>query len=315
VKRIVVVPIIVESETLGALVGFSRDPFVEEKQVATMEAFANQSALSLEAAMLIDRLRRLNEELAEANRVKSEFLATMSHELRTPLTAIIGFSELLAEKVMGEVTSEQEDALREVLHNAADLLEMINSLLDLTKVESGTMGIEVREFDIAETVRRMQGTLMPLVQKKGQSLDVDVQKDIPPLMGDERKVQQVLLNLLANANKFTPEGGRISLCVRHHPSCDRVAGADRLAGLLEAGQGGCLEVVVEDNGVGIPPEHVERIFDMFHQADSSSTRNFGGTGLGLALARKFIEMHGGAIWVESELGRGAKFTFLLPQNT
>jgi len=314
VKRIVVVPIIVESETLGALMGFSRDPFVEEKQVATMEAFANQSALSLEAAMLIDRLRRLNEELEEANRVKSEFLATMSHELRTPLTAIIGFSELLAEGVMGEITSEQEESLREVLHNAADLLEMINSLLDLTKIESGTMGIELRKFDVRETVRRMQGTLMPLVQKKKQVLDVDLQERIPTLVGDERKVQQVLLNLLANANKFTPEGGRISLRVRYHDSCDHIAGAaDRLRG-REAIGGGCLEVVVEDNGVGIPPEHVERVFDMFHQADSSSTRNFGGTGLGLALARKFIEMHGGAIWVESELGRGAKFTFVLPQT-
>lgn len=319
VKRIIVVPIIVESETLGALIGFSRDPFVEEKQVATMEAFANQSALSLEAAMLIDRLRRLNEELEEANRVKSEFLATMSHELRTPLTAIIGFSELIAEGVMGEITSEQEEALREVLHNAADLLEMINSLLDLTKVESGSMGIELREFDVGEMVRRMQGTLTPLVQKKGQKLQVEIQKDIPPLMGDERKVQQVLLNLLANANKFTPEGGRISLRVRHYASCDQAAGAaERLARLSvgEAAAGaGCLEIIVEDNGVGIPPEHIERIFDMFHQADSSSTRNFGGTGLGLALARKFIEMHGGTIWVESELGQGARFTIILPQVT
>jgi len=220
---------------------------------------------------------------------------------------------------MGEITSEQEDALREVLHNAADLLEMINSLLDLTKVESGTMGIELREFDISETVRRMQGTLTPLVQKKGQALEVDVQKDIPPLMGDERKVQQVLLNLLANANKFTPQGGRISLRVRHYASCDQAAGAAerlaRLSGGEDAGRSGCLEVIVEDDGVGIPPEHVERVFDMFHQADSSSTRNFGGTGLGLALARKFIEMHGGTIWVESELGRGARFTFILPQAT
>ena len=318
VKRIVVVPIVVESETLGALIGFSRDPFVEEKQVATMEAFANQSALSLEAAMLIDRLRRLNVELKEANRVKSEFLATMSHELRTPLTAIIGFSELLVEGVMGEISQEQGDALKEVLHNAADLLDMINSLLDLTKVESGTMGIEMRRFDVNETVRRMSSTLAPLIKKKGQSIDVSVGEGIPPLMGDERKIQQVLINLLANANKFTPEGGRISLRVKHYKSFDDLAyPADKLARIEGGGgsvKGGCLEIVVEDNGVGIPPEHIDRIFDMFHQADSSSTRNFGGTGLGLALARKFIEMHGGTIWVESELGKGAKFTFIVPHS-
>ncbi len=317
VKRFVVVPIIVEGETFGALIGFSREPFVEEKQVATMEAFANQSALSLEAAMLIDRLRRLNEELKEANRVKSEFLATMSHELRTPLTAIIGFSELISEGVMGEITSEQKDALKEVLHNAADLLEMINSLLDLTKIESGTMGIELRRFDFSETARRMHSTLAPLVQKKGQAMNLDIQREIPPLVGDERKIQQVLLNLLANANKFTPQGGVISLKVRHYKSCEEISKrADwlrRFEGRESSLGSGCLEVVVEDNGVGIPPEHLNRVFDMFHQADSSSTRNFGGTGLGLALARKFIEMHGGAIWVESELGKGARFTFIIPQ--
>lgn len=317
VKRVVVVPIVVEGETLGALLGFSREPFVEESQVATMEAFANQSALSLEAAMLIDRLRRVNEKLEEANRVKSEFLATMSHELRTPLTAIIGFSELLTEGVMGDITGEQRDALMEVLHNAADLLDMINSLLDLTKIESGTMSLDMRAFDISETVRRMHSTLAPLVTKKSQTMDVAMPEGVPPLIGDERKIQQVLLNLLANANKFTAEGGRIALGVRYHE--DGTALTQKLSasghGELGATFAGtpCLEVTVEDNGVGIASDHLERVFDMFHQADSSSTRNFGGTGLGLALARKFVEMHGGAIWVESELGKGARFTFILPQ--
>jgi signal transduction histidine kinase len=313
VKRVIVVPIVVEGETLGALIGFSREPFVEESQVATMEAFANQSGLSLEAAMLIDRLRRLNERLEEANRVKSEFLATMSHELRTPLTAIIGFSELLTEGVMGEITGEQRDALMEVLHNAADLLDMINSLLDLTKIESGTMSLEMRMFDISETVRRMHSTLAPLIKKKAQTMEVEMQEGVPPLFGDERKIQQVLLNLLANANKFTSEGGRILLRVRFFADCAERARRLGREGLT-ARSSACLEVMVEDNGVGIPSEHLERVFDMFHQADSSSTRNFGGTGLGLALARKFVEMHGGDIWVESELGKGARFTFILPQQ-
>ncbi len=318
IKRIVVVPIVVESETLGALIGLSREPFVEEKHVVTMEAFANQSALSLEAAMLIDRLTKLNKELKEANQVKSEFLATMSHELRTPLTAIIGFTELISEGVMGDISDEQKDALKEVLHNAADLLDMINSLLDLTKIESGVMGLEVRMFDISETIRRMHMILAPLIQKKGQQLIVNIQDKIPALKGDERKIQQVILNLLANANKFTPERGHISLAAKYYRSWSEIKKAatwwKRFKADPERMSSGCLELVVEDDGVGIPPEHLDRIFDMFHQADSSSTRNFGGTGLGLALARKFIDMHGGTIWVESELGKGAKFTIILPAH-
>lgn len=315
-KRIVVVPIVVEQETLGALICFSRDAYVGDAQLATMEAFANQSALSLEAAILIDRLRRVNVELKEANQVKSEFLATMSHELRTPLTAIIGFSELLMEGVMGEISDEQRDGLREVLHNAADLLEMINSLLDLTKIESGRMRLDVRCFEISEIMRRVSTTLTPLVQKKGQTMSVEVEQGIPTLTGDERKIQQTILNLMANANKFTPPEGRISARVRHYRSAEQAmetAGwRERFEGEDLALDGGLVEIVVEDNGIGIPPDHIERVFDMFHQADSSSTRNFGGTGLGLALAKKFIEMHGGRIWVESELGKGARFTILIP---
>ena len=315
-KRIVIVPIVVEQETLGALIGFSRDNFVEEGQVKTMEAFANQSGLALEAAMLIDRLRKVNEDLKEANRVKSEFLATMSHELRTPLTAIIGFSELITEGVMGEITDEQREALKEVLHNAADLLDMINSLLDLTKIESGRMKLDIRRFNIGEIVKRVGMTLMPLVQKKGQTLEIEIDDGVPAMSADERKIQQSILNLMANANKFTPSGGRITASVRYFATADEAKARaswwrrfEERADLLSAG---CVEVVVEDTGVGIPGDHLERVFDMFHQADGSSTRNFGGTGLGLALARKFVEMNGGEVWVESELGKGARFTVLIP---
>lgn len=293
VKRIVIMPVVVGQETLGVLLGFSRKMYVEDKDVSTMEAFANQSALLLEAAMLIDRLTRVNEQLNIANLVKSEFLATMSHELRTPLTAIIGFSELLMEGIMGELTDEQKESLREVLHNAADLLELINSLLDLTKIESGKMKLDRRTFDIRETGRRVCSTITPLVHKKNQQLVVSVAEKLPIVFGDERKIQQTLLNLIANANKFTPEGGRIEFSM----------------GTRESGE---IEITVSDNGIGIKKDQLEEVFEMFHQADNSMTRNFGGTGVGLALAKKFIEMHHGRIWVESEIDQGTKFTVLLP---
>lgn len=315
-RRIVVMPVIVESEALGALIGFAREPFVEEEQVATLEAFADQSALSLEAAVLIDRLRRLNEKLAEANRVKSEFLATMSHELRTPLTAIIGFSELLMEGVMGDLKEEQREGLAEVLHNAADLLELINTLLDLTKIESGKMKLELGAFDLSETCRRVLSTIAPLMQKKRQRLDADLPGPMPPIFGDERKVQQLLLNLVGNANKFTPEEGTIHFSVRMFSSRGEIEKgapwANRLGDKAGAMESGAVEIVVRDDGIGIAKDHIDRIFEMFHQVESSATRSFGGTGVGLALARKFVEMHGGLIWVESEWGKGAKFVVVLP---
>lgn len=316
-RRIVVMPVIVGEEALGALIGFSGEPFVEEGQVATLESFANQSALSLEAAALIDRLRRVNENLKEANRVKSEFLAAMSHELRTPLTAIIGFSELIIEGVMGEITDEQRESLSEVLHNAADLLDLINSLLDLTKIESGKMRFDLGTFNVGEVFKRVLGTISPLVQKKGQDLVVAIPEALPPISGDERKVQQVILNLLANANKFTPEGGQISASVRSFDSWEdikeRAAWWRHIEPAIGAFKRGGVEVVVEDNGIGIEADHLDRIFEMFHQVDGSATRSFGGTGVGLALAKKFVEMHGGRIWVESELGKGAKFMVVLPR--
>ncbi len=315
-RRIVVMPVVAGETALGAIIGFSREPFVEEEQIRTMEAFANQSAVSLEAATLIERLRQLNEALAQANRVKSEFLATMSHELRTPLTAIIGFTELIIEGVMGEATEEQREALQEVLHNAADLLDLINSLLDLTKIESGTMGVSFEWFDLRGLTQRIVSTVASLLHKKRQQITVSIPDELPPIQGDERKVQQVLLNLVANANKFTPEEGHIDIRVEVMPTRAAIEAREgvfmRLAHRIDRFSKGGVLISIADDGIGIPADHHERIFEMFHQADSSTTRDFGGTGLGLALARQFVEMHGGAIWVESDTGAGAQFTFAIP---
>lgn len=312
--RIVIIPLVTSETVLGTMLGFSGKEYVKEGEVNTMEAFADQSALSIEAATLIEKLRALNKELHTANNVKSEFLAVMSHELRTPLTAIIGFTELIAEGVMGDITPEQKDCLREVLHNAADLLELINSLLDLTKIESGKMRLDIRPFDLASVIKRVTGTITPLVQKKRQKLTYEIPDALPPINGDEKKIQQLILNLVANANKFTPEDGTISIIVKKFNSrldIQRESWSGRLKSQNQL-RDGCYEIIVEDNGIGIRPEHIEQVFDMFHQGDTSSTRNFGGTGVGLALAKKFVELHSGLIWVESEPGHGAKFTILLP---
>lgn len=315
IRRVVGIPLIAEQEVLGAIVGFSREPFVEERLVQTLEAFANQAALSIEASTLIERLKKINVQLEQANRAKSEFLAIMSHELRTPLTAIIGFSELMLEGVMGDLSEEQKESVREVLNNGADLLELINSLLDLAKIESGKMRFELRLFDVAEMIDRICKMISSLIQRKGHQLSVSVEQGMPPLNGDERRIQQVILNLLSNAIKFTPDGGKIGIEVRHYKSWDDVLKSHwaRRAVQKEKGfPGGAFEISVKDTGVGIRPEHLEKVFDVFQQVDSSVSRSYGGTGLGLALAKQYVEQHKGMIWAESEYGKGAKFFVVVP---
>ena len=202
IKKIIAVPLVSEGAVMGALLGFSTQYFVSEKMVQTLESFANQAAMAIQTAQLISELRKKNIELQEANRVKSEFLATMSHELRTPLTAIIGFSELLLEGVMGELNEEQKDSVREVVNNGSGLLDMINNLLDLAKVESGKMKLAPAEFSLPDLLERVRHTVASLIQRKRHNLSLEVQ-DMPLFLADERRIQQVVLNLLANAIKFT----------------------------------------------------------------------------------------------------------------
>ena len=314
-KKLVGVPLVAESELLGALVGFSKSGHIDPHTVKTLEAFANQASLILEATFLIQRLREANENLKEANRVKSEFLATMSHELRTPLTAIIGFSELLLEGVMGKLTEEQTDSLREVLNNGATLLEMINNLLDMAKVEAGKMTVEIQPFDLVELLQRLTQTISSLIQRKNHTVMLHLPKRVPPLHADEKKVQQILLNLLSNAIKFTPEGGKIDIALKYHNGEDwleKMPWAGKIAYRAPFEKGG-YEISVSDNGIGIKPENLSKVFEMFSQADSSVTRSHGGTGLGLTLAKQFVELHKGVVWVESKFGEGTQFTVVLPE--
>ncbi len=240
-----------------------------------------------------NELRRAREAAEAANRAKSDFLANMSHELRTPLNAIIGFTELILDKQLGDISPAQEEYLGDVLQSATHLLSLINDVLDLTKMETGTLELELSEVALREVLSRS------LVMLKEKALRHDIKLSarldgIPDrIVADERKLKQILYNLLANAIKFTPDGGEVTLSA-------------------EPGDGVVL-VTVQDSGIGIKQEDLQRIFHPFEQADSSLNRQYQGTGLGLALARSLVEVHGGRIWSESEgEGKGATFRFLIP---
>jgi signal transduction histidine kinase len=216
----------------------------------------------------------------------------MSHELRTPLNAIIGFADVLEQRLFGELNDQQADYTRDIASSGRHLLDLVNEILDLSKVEAGRMELEPSEFALAETIR---GTLAFIRERAaGHRIEVgaDVPADLGTVVADERKVRQVLLNLLSNAVKFTPDGGTIAVRARRSD--------------------GEVEVSVRDTGIGIAPEDQVTVFEEFQQVGKASDRSREGTGLGLTLAKRFVELHGGRIWVESEIGKGTTFTFVLP---
>jgi len=216
----------------------------------------------------------------------------VSHELRTPLNAIIGFSEVLQEKLFGELNEKQAEYTDDILSSGRHLLSLINDILDLSKIEAGRMELEVTTFDLPSAVENALILVRERASRHGIKLDRAIDERLGDFTGDERKVKQVLVNLLSNAVKFTPEGGQIRVAARLGDSAAIVS--------------------VTDTGIGIAKEDQEAIFEEFRQVGSNYAQKREGTGLGLSLTRKFVEMHGGKIWVESELGKGATFTFTLP---
>ena len=240
-------------------------------------------------------LGRLYGQIEAANRHKSEFLANMSHELRTPLNAIIGFSEVLLEKMFGELNDKQLDYLRDIHGSGHHLLTLINDILDLSKIEAGRMELELGSFDLHELLDSASMLVRERASRHGLSLALDVADGLGEWVADERKVKQVVINLLSNAVKFTPAGGSVTLRAR------RV--------------GDAVEIAVIDTGVGIAADQQALVFEEFRQAAGDHLRKSEGTGLGLALAKRFVELHGGTLRVESELGRGSTFAFMLPQRT
>jgi signal transduction histidine kinase len=292
-RTILAVPLLREGEATGSLTIRWQDvqPF-SSKQVALLQSFAAQAVIAIENVRLFKELEAANRGLEAASRHKSEFLANMSHELRTPLNAVIGFSEVLLQRMFGELNTKQDEYLKDIYASGQHLLSLINDILDLSKIEAGRMELAPAPFHLPTALENAVTLVKERASRHGIALELDIDPRLGELVGDERKVKQVVLNLLSNAVKFTPEGGRIT---------------------LKAGRtDGMVEIAVTDTGIGIAPEDQAAIFEEFRQVGTDETRKQEGTGLGLTLAKRFVELHGGRIWVESEPGCGSTFTFTLP---
>lgn len=279
-------------------------------------------------ALAADVFARQRKEVVEAkrraesaNRAKSEFLANMSHELRTPLNHIIGFTELVADKRIGELNPTQQEYLSDVLASGKHLLSLINDILDLSKVEAGKMGLEIAEMNIRDGLDSSLGMIKEKAQAHGISLQVDYDGVPQLILADERKLKQVMYNLVSNAVKFTPDLGSIRIAARLLPVVNgRVRTGDGMDFRMPATMAAWLNfqkdligISVSDTGIGIASGNLEKIFAPFEQVDGSVTRKYQGTGLGLSLSRSLVELHGGKIWAESEGERkGSTFRFVIP---
>ena len=292
-NRFLVIPMIARGQTVGVFAGDNKPSGrqIPPGTPALLQTFASHAAVAIANARLFQTIEDKSRELERAGRHKSEFLANMSHELRTPLNAIIGFSEVLTERMFGELNEKQDEYVKDIHASGQHLLSLINDILDLSKIEAGRMELEWSEFDLPNAIENALILVRERASRRGIRLGHTIDERLGAIGGDERKVKQVLLNLLSNALKFTPEGGRIDVDARLH---EHVA-----------------EISVADTGIGIAPAHQEAVFEEFRQVGAAD-KKAEGTGLGLALARKFIELHGGRIWVKSELGTGSTFTFTLP---
>jgi signal transduction histidine kinase len=292
-RSLLAVPLVSEDEVVGALVVNRREAGeFPARTVELLRTFGAQSALAIQNARLFHEIEVKSRELEVANQHKSEFLASVSHELRTPLNAIIGFSEVMLERMFGDVNAKQEEYLNDILSSGRHLLSLINDILDLAKIEAGRMELEPSDFHLPQAIDNALVLVRERAVRRGIALEQWIDPRLGEVKGDERKVKQVLVNLLSNAVKFTPEGGRVGV---------RAVLAD-----------GAAEIAVTDTGVGIAPEDQETVFEEFRQVGSDYARKHEGTGLGLALARKFVELHGGKIWVTSQVGQGSTFTFTIP---
>jgi signal transduction histidine kinase len=264
----------------------------DAEEMELLAVLAGQATVALQTSQLYEQVKRTNEQLVEANRLKSQFLAQFSHELRTPLNAIIGFSKVMLKTSGGALSKDQEEVLAAIHSNGLHLLGLINGVLDFSKIESGTVELEKAPIAIEELVDECIRTTLPLIRGRNLTITREIEPALSPVQADRIKVRQVLLNLLSNAVKFTPEG---TVTVRAREEGNR------------------LVVGIQDTGVGIREEDQPKLFRAFQQLNGGKIHlPLGGTGLGLMISKSFVELHGGEIWLESRLGQGSTFSFSLP---
>ncbi len=291
-RALLAVPLLRENRLIGGLVVRRRAPGQFQKEtVDLLQTFATQSALAIQNARLFREIEAKGRELEIASKHKSDFLANMSHELRTPLNAILGYTELILDKIYGEVPENIQEVLDRVEKNGRHLLGLINDVLDLSKIEAGQLVLSLDDYSMKEVVHTVFTSVESLAAEKNLELKVSVSPEMAQGKGDQQRISQVFLNLVGNAIKFT-EAGEVRI--------EATASNDNFV------------VSVSDTGPGLSEADQQMIFEEFHQADGSSTRKKGGTGLGLSIAKRIVEMHGGRIWVESTEGKGSTFWFTLP---
>jgi signal transduction histidine kinase/DNA-binding response OmpR family regulator/HAMP domain-containing protein len=292
-KSWVGVPLVVAGDVLGvmAVQSYQEEGAYDDHDLELLTAVASQTAIALESARLYEEAVETAERLREVDRLKSQFLANMSHELRTPLNSIIGFSRVVLKGIDGPITDHQREDLEAIYNSGQHLLGLINDILDVSKIEAGKMELDFEPVNLKEIINGVMSTAIALVKDKPVELQQAVPDDLPTITADERRVRQILLNLVSNAAKFTDEG------------------FIRVAAEVDGGE---VRLSVTDTGRGIAEEEMEKVFEPFTQVDASTTRQHGGTGLGLTISHSFVQLHGGRMWVDSELGEGTVFTFTLP---
>jgi signal transduction histidine kinase len=293
-RTIIGVPMLADEEVIGVLSLWRQEvePFTK-RQIDLLTTLAAEGAIAIHNARLVQQLEEKSRQLEVAGQHKSDFLASMSHDLRTPLNAVIGFSDVLLEEMFGGLNEKQRDYVQDIHGAGRHLLELVNDILDLSKVEAGQMVLDIRPFSLVAALEASLTMVRDRASQKGIALTLEVDSELDEIDGDELRIQQVMENLLTNAVKFTPAGGQVAVSARQRD--------------------GETEVCVTDTGIGIAEADCERIFESFQQGGrGKNNQEIEGTGLGLTLCKRIVELHGGRIGVESEVHHGSRFTFVLP---